>query len=75
MGTALVVLWLKKRKRFTDKETGVRHPAGDRWIMYGPGDYVPPVDARILERREPIALGENSGVYVKNVRTGDVSLQ
>jgi major vault protein len=63
-------LLLRAREQFTDgKET--RAP-GDRWMIYGPCDYVPPVSVEIVEKRRAIPLDKNEGVYVRDVKTGRV---
>jgi len=54
-----------------EDETGVHQP-GDRWMIYGPCDYVPPVPVEILEKRRAIPLDENEGIYVRDIRTGKV---
>jgi len=52
----------------------VRHNPGEEWMIYGPCDYVPPVeiDVENMERRQKIPLDENEGIYVRNKRTGKV---
>lgn len=45
---------------------------GDKWMVYGPSEYIPPVEVEILERRKAIPLDENEGVYVRDTRTGAV---
>jgi major vault protein len=45
---------------------------GDRWMIYGPTDYVPPVAVEIIERRRCIPLDENEGIYVRDIKTGRV---
>jgi major vault protein len=49
----------------------VRRP-GDRWMIHGPCDYVPPVTVEILESRRVIPLDVNEGIYVRDVKTGRV---
>jgi len=49
----------------------VRAP-GDRWMIFGPTDYVPPVEVEIVERRKTIPLDDNEGVYVRDIRSGKV---
>jgi len=46
---------------------------GDCWMVYGPRDYIPPVEVEILEKRRKIPLDENEGLYVRNVNTGIVT--
>jgi len=41
-------------------------------MIYGPTDYVPPVEVEVVERRKSIALDENEGVYVRDIKTGKV---
>jgi len=63
-------LLLRAREGFQDNETP-RAP-GDRWMIYGPADYVPPVTVEIIERRRAIPLDENEGIYVRDMKTGRV---
>jgi len=51
------------------KET--RKP-GDRWMIFGPTDYVPPVQVEVIEKRRAIPLDENEGIYVRDIKTGRV---
>ncbi|KAJ9463428.1 Major vault protein [Diplonema papillatum] len=48
--------------------------AGDRWLLRGPLEYVPPVEVEILDKRKTIPLDENEGVYIRNQTTGKVSM-
>jgi len=41
-------------------------------MIYGPTDYVPPVEVEVIERRKAIPLDENEGVYVRDLKTGRV---
>jgi major vault protein len=66
-------LLLKATEQFVDDEQ-TRKP-GDLWMIYGPRDYVPPVEVEVVENRKAIALDENEGIYVRNVRTGCVRAQ
>lgn len=50
-------LLLRAREELKDGED-VRKP-GDRWMIYGPCDYVPPVEVLIIEKRRVIPLDEN----------------
>jgi len=63
-------LLLRAREAFKDEE-GPRQP-GDRWMIYGPCDYVPPVEVEIVERRKAIPLDETEGIYVRDIKTGRV---
>eukprot|EP01101_Sappina_pedata_P008576 TRINITY_DN477_c0_g2_i1.p1 TRINITY_DN477_c0_g2~~TRINITY_DN477_c0_g2_i1.p1 ORF type:complete len:769 (-),score=337.33 TRINITY_DN477_c0_g2_i1:450-2687(-) len=63
-------------EKATDKKTGkvteiVRRP-GETWMIYGPTDYVPPVEVEVVEVRKRIPLDENEGIYVRDLKTGKV---
>ncbi|XP_069044490.1 major vault protein [Lepisosteus oculatus] len=49
----------------------VRRP-GDRWMLRGPLEYVPPVGVEVLLRQQAIPLDENEGIYVRDIKTGKV---
>lgn len=51
---------------------GKAHNAGDRWMIYGPCDFIPDVKLEILETRQMIPLDENEGVYVRDLSTGKI---
>lgn len=53
------------------EEVGDYKP-GDRWMVLGPCDYIPPVEVEIVENRHAIPLDENEGIYVRDTRTGKV---
>jgi major vault protein len=63
-------LLLRAREEFKDGEE-LRHP-GDRWMIYGPSDFVPTVSVEIIEKRRSIPLDENEGIYVRDMKTGRV---
>ncbi|KAG5480104.1 hypothetical protein CUR178_06156 [Leishmania enriettii] len=56
---------------YTEADGTVRE-GGSRWLVYGPRQYIPPVYARVVERRHIININENCGVYVRNIHTGQV---
>lgn len=45
---------------------------GDQWMIHGPGEYVPPVDVVIKERRSRIPLDVHEGIYVRDRADGTV---
>jgi len=49
----------------------LRRP-GDRWMVYGPRDYVPPVSVEVVETRKAIPLDLIEGIYVRDARSGQV---
>jgi len=63
-------LLLRSREAFRDGKEQ-RHP-GDRWMIHGPCDYIPPVQVEIVEKRKLIPLDENEGIYVRDIKTGRV---
>lgn len=65
-------LLLQAREIFTDA-MAERKP-GDLWMIEGPTDYIPPVQVEVLERRKAIPLDKNEGLYVRNIKTGELSL-
>ncbi|KAL1526066.1 hypothetical protein AB1Y20_020887 [Prymnesium parvum] len=48
-----------------------RNP-GDRWMVHGPRDFIPPVEVEIVEKRTAIPLDENEGIYVRDISDGKV---
>uniref|UniRef100_A0A8C5QM58 Major vault protein n=1 Tax=Leptobrachium leishanense TaxID=445787 RepID=A0A8C5QM58_9ANUR len=50
----------------------VERKPGDRWMIRGPVEYVPPVEVEVVVRRESIPLDENEGIYVRDIKTGKV---
>jgi len=74
---------LRAREAFTDKVkqvdankkttvVDVERLPGDRWMVYGPADYVPSVEVDIVEKRKSISLDINEGIYVRDIKTGRV---
>lgn len=55
---------------FAQKELP-RRP-GDRWMIRGPSEYVPPVEVEVVARRKAIPLDENEGIYIRDIKTGRV---
>src|SRR5690606_19865614 len=64
-------LLLRSKEAFVDLDEKKRSP-GDIWMVYGPRDYIPPVEVEIVEKRMSIPLDENEGIYVRDMRTGKV---
>ncbi|XP_048373179.1 major vault protein [Sphaerodactylus townsendi] len=54
-----------------DGEEVMRKP-GDRWLIQGPLEYVPPAEVEVLERRHALPLAENEGIYVRDIKSGKV---
>ena len=62
------------KEGFTDRtgETPTRRAPGDRWLVFGPTDYTPPVEVDIIDRRKEIPLDQNEGIYVRDVQQGGI---
>ena len=45
---------------------------GDRWMIRGPKEYVPPVEVEVVMKRTAIPLDETEGIYVRDIKTGKV---
>eukprot|EP01127_Copromyxa_protea_P017170 TRINITY_DN51_c0_g2_i1.p1 TRINITY_DN51_c0_g2~~TRINITY_DN51_c0_g2_i1.p1 ORF type:complete len:835 (-),score=236.11 TRINITY_DN51_c0_g2_i1:38-2521(-) len=63
-------LLLRAREAFDDGK--VKRQPGDRWMISGPCDYVPPVTVDIVEKRRAFPLDENEGIYVRDIKTGRI---
>jgi len=63
-------LILKATEEFMDVET--KRAPGDRWMIRGPREYVPPVQVEVSAFRKAMPLDLNEGVYVRNIKTGQV---
>ncbi|XP_064599755.1 major vault protein-like [Liolophura sinensis] len=56
----------------TSEDVKIDREPGDRWMIRGPCEYIPPIEVNIIDKREKIPLSENEGVYVRDVQTGAV---
>lgn len=63
-------LILRATETFTDGH--VTRAPGDRWMIRGPREYVPPVEVDVVMKRQAIPLDENEGIYVRDIKTGKV---
>jgi len=65
---------LRANEAFTDEfvNPSVERQPGDRWMLKGPTEYIPPVEVEVITRRRAIPLHENEGIYVRNTNTGQV---
>ncbi|XP_076340752.1 major vault protein-like isoform X1 [Tachypleus tridentatus] len=50
----------------------VKRNPGDKWMIRGPIEYIPPTEVEAIIKRYSIPLDENEGIYVRNVKTGRV---
>uniref|UniRef100_A0A8C9XBI1 Major vault protein n=1 Tax=Sander lucioperca TaxID=283035 RepID=A0A8C9XBI1_SANLU len=58
--------------RAVEASPGVLRRPGDRWMLRGPIEYVPPAAVEVMLRRQAIPLDENEGIYVRDIKTGKV---
>ncbi|UJR11408.1 hypothetical protein I4U23_015588 [Adineta vaga] len=65
-------LILRCTESFEDDIDKVTRMAGDRWLLRGPREYIPPTQVEVLLRRKAIPLDENEGIYVRDTKTGRV---
>jgi len=55
-----------------ESQDGKAHSAGDRWMIYGPCEFIPDVKIEVIETRQMIPLDENEGVYVRDMSSGKI---
>ncbi|KAJ8312885.1 hypothetical protein KUTeg_010258 [Tegillarca granosa] len=65
-------LILRATESFKDSEFDEDRKPGDRWMIRGPLEYVPPVEVEVIMKRQAIPLDENEGIYVRDIKTGKV---
>ncbi|CAK8689709.1 unnamed protein product [Clavelina lepadiformis] len=65
-------LILKAVEACFDAENEVERKPGDKWMIRGPCEYVPPVEVIVHAKRKAIALDESEGIYVRDMKTGKV---
>ncbi len=58
----------------TFRDGAAERKPGDRWMIEGPTDYVPPVQVDVCERRRAIPLDKNEGIYVRDSKNGELKL-
>lgn len=59
---------------FTDHKKVIHYP-GEKWLVHGPGEYIPPIDVRVIEKRAAIPLHKNEGIYIRDEKTGKIRAQ
>ena len=65
---------LRANEAFSDAmvSPAVARQPGDKWMLKGPTEYIPPVQVEVVTKRRAIPLHENEGIYVRNTNTGQV---
>ena len=61
-----------------------KYTAGEIWMVYGPCEYIPPVEVEVIVPKEnalfgsfirrAIPLDDNEGIYVRDIRSGDIRM-
>lgn len=69
---ALVIVANEAFVEHGSDRTEIARSPGDRWMVRGPTEYIPPVEVTVLEQRTATPLDQNEGIYVRNVQTGSV---
>ena len=64
-------LLLKAAEVYTSP-SGQEYLPGEKWMIYGPCDFIPPPELEVVERRKSIPLAENEGVYIRDMITGEI---
>nr|XP_032799912.1 major vault protein [Petromyzon marinus] len=69
-----LVLTAREAFTLTDESGDVveERRAGDRWMIRGPLEYVPPVQVEVVARRHSIPMDDNEGIYVRDIKSGKV---
>lgn len=49
-----------------------KRKCGERWMILGPYEYVPPIEVRVITKRKQIPLSKNEGIYVQDLQSGKV---
>merc|ERR1719473_1591581 len=65
-------LLLQAKESFKDVAVKEDRKAGDKWMIYGPIEYIPEISVNVLEMRKAIPLDDNEGVYVRDLTSGQV---
>lgn len=64
-------LIIRCNEGYEDESKNKRVP-GDRWMVKGPTDYIPSVFVEVMTKRKAIPLDENEGIYVRDIKSGQV---
>lgn len=67
-------LVLRAAEAFVDTATTppTQRSPGDKWLIRGPIEYVPPVEVEVVVERAAIPLDETEGIYVRDMKNGKV---
>lgn len=70
-------LLIKAVNKFTESDVmskgkPITRNTGDRWMITGPLEYIPPIEVTVMDQRKAISLSKNEGIYVQDEQTGEV---
>lgn len=65
---------LKAREVYKCAITKKAYGPGQTWMIRGPIDLPPAIEFEVVQNRKAIPLSENEGVYVRDLKSGEVSL-
>lgn len=65
---------LKAREVFSCPITEKTYGPGEKWMIRGPIDLPPAIEYEIVQTRKAIPLSENEGVYIRELKSGEVKL-
>eukprot|EP01059_Diplonema_ambulator_P034763 TRINITY_DN795_c0_g2_i2.p1 TRINITY_DN795_c0_g2~~TRINITY_DN795_c0_g2_i2.p1 ORF type:complete len:849 (+),score=461.54 TRINITY_DN795_c0_g2_i2:51-2597(+) len=55
-------------------DNGTKRKPGEKWMLRGPIEYIPPTEVEVVDKRKAVPLDDNEGVYIRNLTTGKVSM-
>jgi len=50
------------------------YKAGELWMIKGPCEFIPPIEVKVIEKRMRYPLDKNEGIYVRDLKSGEVKL-
>ncbi|XP_053406855.1 major vault protein-like [Mercenaria mercenaria] len=69
---AIVLLATEAFKDTTQKGKKVLRKCGEKWMINGPVEYIPPIEVNVIDKRKQIPMSKNEGIYVQDTQTGRV---
>lgn len=62
----------QKEETVLDFVQDIKRQPGEQWMEYGPLSYTPPIEIEVVRKVKEIPLDKNEGIYVRNLRTGEI---
>ncbi|KAL4231031.1 hypothetical protein ACF0H5_008614 [Mactra antiquata] len=69
---AIIVVAREEFKDTNLQGKSVVRKCGERWMIYGPVEYIPCIEVEVIDKRKQIPLSKNEGIYVQDIKTGKV---